>query len=382
MTNPLLCFAPRARAALVLLPVLLAVVIAEQIYQWELREDYHFGFLVPFLAAYVLYDRWPELRKILSGADGNAAAGSAPAAAGTPVADALANAAVVAGALVFGLGAFMRASTGPSVFATVFNTGGFVLTAAATLWLACATDTLGRPLPVDARRRFLAQLTFPLLVWLVSGPLLYLMDTQIKILLLRGVTALVTDFVNFLGQRVASEVNVISILTRPLPDGGFDQVGVADACSGVRSLTACVFMGAFLSAVFVRGLVRKTVLVALSLALALVLNFLRTTFLTLWACRHGSQAIDGDLWLNPPRLAGGVPNPECGAAVHDVAGYVAMGATFALLLLLIPLVNLRLRKSDAEMNFSAAGSDGNDGGTGGGDDDDATGGAANGNAGS
>ena len=49
---------------------------------------------------------------------------------------------------------------------------------------------------------------------------------------------------------------VFSLLGYPLIQEGnvlvlpLGQVGVADACSGIRSLTGCLFAGSFLAAVF------------------------------------------------------------------------------------------------------------------------------------
>ncbi|MDP5020001.1 MAG: exosortase/archaeosortase family protein, partial [Opitutales bacterium] len=33
---------------------------------WSTKDDYTFGYLVPFFSAYVLWDRWDELRALLT----------------------------------------------------------------------------------------------------------------------------------------------------------------------------------------------------------------------------------------------------------------------------------------------------------------------------
>ena len=110
-------------------------------------------------------------------------------------------------------------------------------------------------------------------------------------------------------------------------------------------------MGAFLSSIFVKGPVRKVILLAMSLVFAVVLNLMRTTFLTMWAFKNGSKALEYDLWGNAEKLANGELNPAFTIGnVHDVAGYAAMTLTFLLLLASLPVVNLRLRRSDHEMN--------------------------------
>ena len=37
-------------------------MVMDQWFWWGDREDYSFGYLVPFFVAYVLYDRWPLIR--------------------------------------------------------------------------------------------------------------------------------------------------------------------------------------------------------------------------------------------------------------------------------------------------------------------------------
>ena len=68
------------------------------------------------------------------------------------------------------------------------------------------------------------------------------------------------------------------------PDGAG---GVADACSGSRSLTACLFSGSFLAAVFLDKMWKKVALVAMSMVLAFINNIIRALFLSVWAYKFG-----------------------------------------------------------------------------------------------
>jgi len=108
-----------------------------------------------------------------------------------------------------------------------------------------------------------------------------------------------------------------------LPSG---LVGVEDACSGIRSLTGCLFAGSCLAAVFVERLWRKVLLVAVAMLLAMLTNLARSLFLTAWAYHYGPDAIAG--------------------TVHDVAGYAVLGLTVAGLLGVLPLLNLRWSTDD------------------------------------
>jgi exosortase/archaeosortase family protein len=108
-----------------------------------------------------------------------------------------------------------------------------------------------------------------------------------------------------------------------LPKG---PVGVADACSGIRSLTACLFAGSFLGATFFTETWKKVTLVVAAMFFAFVMNLGRSLFLTGWAYAYGPDAING--------------------SVHDAAGYAVLGLTCVGLLLLVPLLNLQLAATE------------------------------------
>lgn len=322
---------------LLLVPVAMAAVVTyDQWHNWSTKEDYTFGYLVPAFAAYVAYERWPDLLKLFTRE-------TAPDASGDPVArvaprrlsiDFWLEACFAAGAffslLCFLLGGVMRAIGGPNIIGTFLNTFGFCGVTAGILWMITEKDFAGRPVARRERLDWLSQWSFPVLVWIVSGPFIYLVDSRIKLVLLDKVTGMVVTLLNAFDYAVSRQANLIL-----LPGG--DRVGVADACSGIRSLTACVFIGAFISALFIEGRVRKLVMLGLSAAFAIVLNILRNTFLTLWAYKNGSASLDLDFAGHGPKD----PAFSLGT-VHDIAGYAAMGVTFAILAALIPIVNFRL----------------------------------------
>ncbi|MDR2512610.1 MAG: exosortase/archaeosortase family protein [Puniceicoccales bacterium] len=341
MTLPFAQFEKSFIWAIFFLAACVSVVIWDQSLQWYMREDYTFGYLVPLFFAYVLYERWPALRKLLLG---NKQAGKGAMADVPPSRfwDVLVYIGLFSALFFFALGAMMRAISGPNIFATYFNTGGLVVLFLGLAWVFSEKDPSGQPLGFKARRNVLSLLVFPACIWIVSGPLLFLLDTSVRIFLLRVVTIIVSTSLQDMNMNVSYVDNVI-FLPRFLPDGTRDSVGVADACSGVRSLTACIFMGAVLSAVFLQGIKRKSLLLLFSIFAAFVLNVLRTVFLTMWAYQNGSPALEADFQGNAP---GSV---DFSGSVHDVAGYVAMGFTFVILLASIPILNLRLKRSDEEM---------------------------------
>ena len=307
------------------------VVIFDQWFQWSTKEDYTFGYLVPFFAGYVVYERWPQIEAFFKPADaGSPDEKPAP----KPVEFCFAAGAFFS-LLCFLVGGLMRAVGGPNIIGTFLNTFGFCGVAAACVWMVSEKDSAGRSRGGLARGRFLELFAFPILVWIVSGPFVYLVDSQVKYVLLERVTGAVVTLMNALDYNVTRAGNIIVL-------SGGDTVGVADACSGIRSLTACVFCGAFLSATFVTGRKRKLVMLALSGVFAIFLNVLRTTFLSLWAYNHGSKAIDCDFGGHAPKT----PEFSLGT-VHDLAGYAAMGVTFLILAALVPVINFRMKPPEA-----------------------------------
>ncbi len=323
--------------ALLLSAGFLAFVGWDQSHWWRIKEDYSFGWLVPAFVAFVVYDRWPKILAAVQtcGATGSPrAAGWAKWVLGTAV-----GAVLTFGVLMFLLGAFYRAGAGtsqPGTLAITLGAAGVILP---LLFLnapergsgpgAIVATTAGAGGPPalrggvfgDARVRLAALFLFPVLVWLVSAPMVSVVESQLNLFLLRKVVTVVSFVFDVLGLPIEQRGNVLV-----LPSGS--SVGVEDACSGIRSLTGCLFAGSFLAAVFLDRWWKKIGLVASAMVLAFVTNLGRGLFLTAWAYRNGAHAIEG--------------------TVHDVAGYSVLGLTVVALLCLLPIFNLKLTDEEEE----------------------------------
>jgi exosortase len=297
----------------------------DQSHWWSTKEDYGFGWLVPAFVGYVIHDRWGRIREAAAacGAAGSPRVGGFVAA----LLNLLVYAAMAGGAALFLLGAFYRAGAGPSDSATFAITLG-----AATLLLPLlfvntpesSTLRRGAGWREDARLRLVSLFVFPVCVWLVSAPMVSAVENNLNLFLLRKVTNVVFFVFDVLGLPIEQQGNVLVL--PPLADGKPNQVGVEDACSGIRSLTACLFAGSFLAAVFLDKFWKKVALVAASMCFAVFTNLLRGLFLTSWAYNYGHEAIEG--------------------FVHDTAGYAVLGLTVVGLLCLLPLFNLKITFGD------------------------------------
>lgn len=300
---------------------------------WSTKDDYTFGYLVPCFSAYVLWERREELAGLLTGSASRPGDPSAKAA--LLCAQLLAFAALT----LFGLGAAARAVFGTGIGPTLAISFGFTGAALSFAFLSVRGPDAS---VASARARWQAAglLLFPAGVWLISGPFLYLVDNQIKGELLTNVTEIVSGILRANDHAIRVSGNTIVF-----PNG--DAVGVAEACSGIRSLSACVFAGAFLGALFLEGgfpgaLLRRAALIGLAGFTAILLNIGRNTYLTFHALHHGSKSLDRDF--------AGLEHGQAGfsslGTVHDLAGNVAMVAALVLLVAFVPLLNRLGRPRD------------------------------------
>jgi len=111
------------------------------------------------------------------------------------------------------------------------------------------------------------------LIWVLAvplppGPLVTLTQT-----LRDHTTAVVLSALHWLGYSAVRHGNIIEF--------PHCVVGVEDACSGLRSLLACTFVGLVLAGLLVRGFWWRVLLVTGSAALAVVGNYLRSLVLCL-----------------------------------------------------------------------------------------------------
>ncbi len=358
---------PEAKFAAWLALGMMVLVVADQVHYWQTTEDFSFGFLVPVFVAFVLNDRWPLLKTLLLGGP---ACPVAPAGAAEAKRvgnwNFFASLMVVGSLLLFLYGGFQRAVTGPdtdSAATLAVGLGAFVL---AMGFLVSQTDAQGRAVTLSNRHRVVALLVFPALAWLISAPMLLVFESRVKLMLLDWVVRIVSSLFNLLGFEIVRDGS-----TLVLPHG---SVGVAEACSGIRSLTACLFAGSFLAAIFLNRFWKKIALLAMSAVLAFGMNIVRSLFLTGWAYSYNQDkfdAIDADFWGNPQYVAlrdaaGQLALDESGHVkfqmdaaghpvlnpgfhlftVHDFAGYSVLILTLAGLLLLLPILNFKIKLPD------------------------------------
>lgn len=311
--------------AAALLAAAMGFVIWDQFFWWGDREDYSFGYLVPFFVGYVLFDRWPTIKRYFF----QPIAKETDCRSRRPLTHlvTLAFACGWMGSLaLFAIGALLRSVAGPENPASLALSAGFAGLLLSTVYFLTEKTPHGNPRKLGTRLTITGLFLFPALIWLLSAPMVSVLETRIRVALLTQVTIVVFNTFDILGHPLIREGNVLI-----LPEG---RVGVEEACSGIRSLTACLFAGSFLGAVFLDRFWKKALLVGLAMLFALITNFIRSLFLTYWAYSRGSDALN-DHWYLP--LIGDI------GSVHDATGFMILIVTSIGLLALLPLFNLHKR---------------------------------------
>jgi exosortase/archaeosortase family protein len=298
---------PRFIAALLVAAAYVVFLTVDQVHWWRLKPDYAFGWLVPIFVVYIVMERWGRLREAL------AATAPSPLRGWLRQAVRVAATALLAGGLLFFLlGAVYRAGAGSTQPGSLALAVGFTGILLGLVYFNVPEGAVSGNAPGsrrDSRLQAVTLFLFPALVWILSAPLVTAVENAVSLFLLRRVVTVVFTLFSLLGFPLVQEGNVLV-----LPHG---RVGVAEACSGIRSLTACLFAGSFLAAVFLDKFWKKVVLVASALVLAFFTNLLRSLFLTAWAYAYGSDAIEGTL--------------------HDATGFAVLGLTSLSLFCLLPL---------------------------------------------
>jgi exosortase/archaeosortase family protein len=130
---------------------------------------------------------------------------------------------------------------------------------------------------------------FPICFFLVAVPWPYLIENPVIQGLTRLNTALTIEILGWLKIPALQHGNVIELRT--------GEVGIDEACSGIRSLQATLMLSLFFGELYRLKAARRALLVLSGFGLAFLFNLGRTTLLTWVAARDGMEAISH--WHDP-----------------------------------------------------------------------------------
>ena len=215
-------------------------------YDWDHDPNYSHGFIVPFMSAYFVYERWEQLQKLPP----------QPHLLGIPL-------------LMLGVAILVIGSVGAELFAQRLS---FIVVIAGLALLIFG-------------KRILMTLSLPLVFLLFMIPLPAIVVNTIAFPL-QIFAAQTASFCLFnLGIPVLREGNLISLAGSTLE--------VAEACSGLRSLVALLALGTVYGYFSQRQMWKRWALVLLSIPIAILANAFRVTGTGLLANYWGTEAAEG-----------------------------------------------------------------------------------------
>jgi exosortase len=235
-----------------LLGLLWLLIFNQQRLEWTVNVVYAYGWAVPALALYLLWERWR----------------TRPAA--WPPRPLLAMAMLILAGALLAVYLPIRIVHEANPDWVKINWMMAALGMGLTL---LAIATIGGA-------RYARHFAFPILFCFTALPWPVWMETHLVQELMRVNAALCAEILTWCGIPAIAEGNLIQVAER--------WVNVEEACSGIRSLQIAFMMSLFLGELHRLGVARRLVLVALSFAIAFFVNILRTLLMTLLTASTGA----------------------------------------------------------------------------------------------
>ena len=222
--------------------------------EWAINAQYMYGYVVPLLGAALFWLRWPQ-RPAASPQSGGAFIG------------------LIFAGLVFLILPFQLILEANPEWRLIYWVNGFQV-----LGLSfCLLYRLGG-------WSWVKYFAMPLVFMLIAVPWPMGLETTIIQGLMRLVANLTVEVVGLLGTTSLQSGNTIIV---GVGTGLVGNVGIDEACSGVRSLQSGLMLSLFLGEMYRFTVRRRMVLVGSSLLFVLFANLCRTTFLVRTAATRG-----------------------------------------------------------------------------------------------
>ncbi|MEQ1850135.1 MAG: exosortase/archaeosortase family protein [Chthoniobacteraceae bacterium] len=240
--------------SLVVLAILWLFAINQLRVEWSINPQYTYGWTVPFLALYLVLERWKSRPS-----------SAPPSWRSGPL--------LVA--LPFALLLFPVRLVQES--APDWRLVGWALGGACVAISLCAVYAAGG-------RPWLGHFAFPIAFFLVAVPWPVPIEQALVQWLMRSVTGICVEALGWCGVPALQFGNIIEIST--------GRVGVEEACSGVRSLQMTLMIALFMGELLRFGIVRRLILLAGGLGVAFACNTGRAFFLVTVSARSGTGAVE------------------------------------------------------------------------------------------
>jgi len=263
--------------------------------EWSVNPQYFYGWSVPFLSAYLLFERYASRPAI------NPAAWRWP---------------VLVLMLLFALPQFpLRIIAEPN---TDWRMISWLMAGTAMGLTFCVFYLYGG-------WKWLFHFAFPVLFLATAIPWPNAIESQLVQGMMRVNAQFAAEFVSLCGIPAIAMGNVIQ-----LPNG---VLGVDEACSGIRSLQSTLMASLFLGELYRLMAFARVLLVAVGVGIAFFLNLVRTSFLTWQGAFNGIEATDD--W-------------------HDAAGFTILGGVLVCLFIISMILERGERKAAARKKAEIA----------------------------
>lgn len=221
-------------------------IVPKMVNDWYTDENYSHGFLVPIIAGYFLWQRWPDLKDRLVKPDGM----------GLVV-------------ILWGVMQLLVSWLGTEYF-TMRSSLVVLLIGMTLFWFG---------------REVLKGMALPLGYLIFMVPIPYIVYDMLAFPLKLFVTKVSVAFLKLVGVVVMREGNIIMFPTTTLE--------VADACSGIRSLISLLAIAAAYSFLMKTTSVRRWIIIFSAIPIAVATNSLRVIVTGVLAQWWGAKAAEG-----------------------------------------------------------------------------------------
>lgn len=259
--------------------------------EWIVNPQYSYGWWVPGIAVYLFLKRWKSRPKV------------SPQQSSRLIKTGI----WLSGLAVLPLSLFLEANPD----------WRFLYWAASALYLGFVSFCLwyagGLP--------WLKHFSFPVLFLLLATPWPWSFEKQLIQSLTHQISLATVETMRWLGHPASLRGNIIQLMA--------GDVGVNEACSGIRSIQTSIMLAIFFGELYRLSISRRFLLVGIGVGFSLVFNYFRTVALTWTAAVHG---------------------PEAQVKIHDTAGIIALAAGIGALFLttlILKRTNLEVKEPEA-----------------------------------
>ena len=231
---------------LLLLAGVYATIIPFMVKQWAQDDNYSHGFLVPIIAGYFLWQRWPDIKEKIVKPDGM-------------------------GLLLVGLALLQLVVAWLGTEYFTMRSSMIVLLAGLVLYLF--------------GREVLKALALPIGYLIFMVPIPYIIYDALAFPLKLFITKFSVFILQMMGVVVMREGNIIMLPTTTLE--------VADACSGIRSLMSLLALAAAYAFMLQTSTLKRVILILSAVPIAIITNAMRVIVTGVLAQWWGAQAAEG-----------------------------------------------------------------------------------------